>query len=325
VIQGQLTLGDLVALNLYIGLLAWPTMAIGWMLSLWHRGLASWHRLMEILQQRSALETGVAGAAPVELPEGGLGLELRELSVGFGGGGEQVLEQVSFSVPAGSLCAVVGRVGCGKTTLAEALARLLEVPPGTVFLGGRDVTGLPVEWVRAQVAYAPQSAFLFSVSIRDNIAMGLGAGLDPGSAAAGRAIQGAVKAAGLEPDLASFPDGLETMVGERGLSLSGGQRQRIALARALINERPVLILDDSLSSVDADTEKTILQQLRGVLRGRTAILISHRLSAIQHADQVLVLDGGRVAEAGTHDELLERGGLYAELYQRQVLAEEDGP
>ena len=329
VILGNLTLGDLVAFNLYVGLLAWPTMAIGWMLSLWHRGIASWHRLHDILAERSSLEVQLEGQEGEGKGKEGKGkgkgkgaevdIEVKDLGVGFGD--REVLRGISFNVPARSLCAVVGRVGCGKTTLAEALARLLVVPEGTVFLGGEDVTHRPVEWTRDQIAYAPQSAFLFSVSIRDNIALGLERHVDPRSDEARQRIEQAVKAAGLEVDLEGFSQGLDTVVGERGLSLSGGQRQRVALARALVCHRPILILDDSLSSVDSGTEKRILGQLRAVLEGRTAILISHRLSALQHAQQVVVLDEGHVAEAGTHEDLLEAGGLYSELYRKQVLAE----
>ena len=178
-----------------------------------------------------------------------------------------------------------------------------------------------MEQVRDQIAYAPQRAFLFSISIRENIALGLAPGVDPGSEEAAAQIRRAVEAAGLEVDLDGFTDGLDTVVGERGLSLSGGQRQRVALARALVSDRRVLVLDDSLSSVDSSTEKRILAQLQAVLEGRTAILISHRLSALQHAQQVVVLDEGRVTERGTHEELLEAGGVYAELYRKQVLEE----
>ena len=327
VILGNLTLGDLVAFNLYVGLLAWPTMAIGWMLSLWHRGIASWHRLQDILSEQSSLEVALGeegkgegkGEGEGEGKGEGKGIGVRELRVGFGE--REVLRGISFDVPAHSLCAVVGRVGCGKTTLAEALARLLVVPEGAVFIDGEDVTTRPVEWTRDQIAYAPQSAFLFSVSIRDNIALGLERGVDPGSDEARRRIERAVKAAGLEVDLEGFTEGLDTVVGERGLSLSGGQRQRVALARALVSDRPILILDDSLSSVDSRTEKRIIEQLQTMLEGRTAILISHRLSALQHAQHVVVLDEGRVAESGTHDELLADGGIYSELYRKQVLAE----
>ena len=321
VIAGRLTLGDLVAFNLYLGLLAWPTMAIGWMLSLWHRGVAAWHRLQEILQQRSALEVALGddqdeAAAPQGAPPA---LEARGLTVRLGDA--EVLRDVSFTVAPGTVCAIVGRVGSGKTVLAEALARLVVVPDGSLLVDGQDVNALAVDRVRSLVAYAPQTAFLFSVSIDDNIALGLEPGLARESEQARQRVEAAVRAAGLTPDLASFPDGLKTMVGERGLSLSGGQRQRVALARALVTRRPVLILDDSLSSVDASTEERILSQLRQVLSGRTALLISHRLSALQTADQVIVLDRGRLVETGRHDDLLEAGGVYAELYRRQLISE----
>ena len=330
VIDGQLSLGDLVAFNLYLGLLAWPTMAIGWMLSLWQRGISAWHRLVEIIEQQSALEVVLAGVGGRGRDGegdrvsgvGGRGapeIEVRGLTVRLGD--KDVLKDVSFTIPAGTVCAVVGRVGSGKSTLAEALARLLEIPPGAIFVGGEDVTRLEVGGLRDRVAYAPQSAFLFSRSIRENVAMGLAPGLDPAAGEGAARVEQAVRLAGLEPDMDAFPDGLETVVGERGLSISGGQRQRIALARALAAHRPVIILDDSLSAVDAETEKQILQGLGGVLQGRTGMLISHRLSALRHADQVVVLDGGRVAEAGGHEELLERGGLYADLYRKQLLSE----
>jgi len=327
VIAGDLTLGDLVALNLYVGMLAWPTMSIGWILSLWQRGIASWHRLLDIAHAVSPLEVdleALATVAPDPPP-----IELRALSVSIDRA--PVLHDVNINVPAGSICAVVGRVGSGKTTLVQAIARLLAVPPGTVFIDGEDVTKMPVERARSLMAYAPQTAFLFSATVRDNIAHGLptGAGADrarkqdTAREPATARIEWAVRVAGLEPDLDSLPDGLDTMVGERGLSLSGGQRQRIALARALVADRPILLLDDSLSSVDADTERQILRGLTGALAGRTVILVSHRLSALQHADQVVVLDHGRVAEVGSHAELLAQpASLYASLYRRQLLLQQ---
>jgi ATP-binding cassette, subfamily B, multidrug efflux pump len=320
VISGELTLGDLVALNLYVGLLAWPTMSIGWMLSLWQRGVASWHRLHEILGHHSPLEVWLGRSTAAEQAPSTLEIKVRGLTLELDGA--PILRDVDLEIPQRTMCAVVGRVGCGKTTLVEALARLQEVPPGAVFIGGRDVTELDVAWVRGQIAYSPQSAFLFSRSIRDNIAYSLpdAESLSPGELE--RRIQAAVERAGLAPDVESFPEGLDTVVGERGLSLSGGQRQRVALARALVSDRPILILDDSLSSVDAETEKRILRGLRSVMQDRTVILISHRLSALQHADQVVVLEQGQVAEVGRHDDLLGAQTLYAELYQRQLLLDE---
>ncbi len=321
VISGALGLGDLVAFTLYVGLLTWPTLSIGWMLSLWERGLAAWQRLAELLAARSPLETSAEAPAPapdLARPRAPT-LELRGLEVASDG--RRLLEAIDLVVPAGGLCAVVGRVGSGKSTLAEAVARLVEVSPGTLLIDGVDVTTRPVAEVRALIGYAPQSAFLFSATIAENIALGLPATLAVDSDDARRRIERAALAAGLGPDLARFPEGLQTVVGERGITVSGGQRQRIALARALVSDRPLLILDDSLSSVDAETERVILEGLGGELAGRTTLLVSHRLSALQHADQVVVLDRGRVVERGRHAELLARGGLYAELYRRQLAQE----
>lgn len=319
VIDGHLTLGDLVALNLYVGLLAWPTMALGWILSLWQRGVASWHRLQEIIEATAAaLED--AGDPDVEVNLPSLDIEVRDLTLHLDD--QPVLHEVSFAVPQKTLCAVVGRVGCGKSTLIDAIARQVAVDANCIFIGGRDVTDLPLHWIRRQMAYAPQSAFLFSTSIRNNIAYGLPETSAMSAEETAQRIHDAVVLSGLAPDLDSFPQGLDTIVGERGLSLSGGQRQRIALARALMADRPILLLDDSLSSVDADTERHILQGLSDVMQNRTVILVSHRLSALRHADQVVVLERGRVAEVGTHRELLNKSSLYAELYRRQLLAEE---
>jgi ATP-binding cassette subfamily B protein len=319
-ISGALTLGDLVGFSLYIALLAWPTMSIGWMLSLWQRGLAAWERLRAILDRRSPLEAdGAAGGDTADLPAAPFAIELRGASVTLGA--RRVLEDVSLVIPAGTMTAAAGRLGSGKSTLAEVVARLLDVPPGTLHVGGRDAATLPVGWLRRQIAYAPQQAFLFSATVAENIAVGLPEGSDPTAPETRGRIAEAAQAAGLGPDLAGFPHGLDTLVGERGLSLSGGQRQRVALARALVAGRPILILDDSLSAVDADTERAILEGLGQVLRGRTVLLVSHRLSALRHADQVVVLDEGRVVERGRPDELLAADGLYATIYRQQLLQE----
>jgi len=230
--------------------------------------------------------------------------------------GRAILDQVSFSLAAGDTLAIVGRTGSGKTTLVDSIPRLTEVPPGAIFVGGRDVTTLPLRALRGLVGYAPQEAFLFSATIAENIAFGA-ARPDVDRATIERAAQ----AAGLSRDIAAFPDGYDTVVGERGITLSGGQRQRVALARALAADPQILILDDSLSSVDAETERAILTRLRPILAGRTSILISHRVAAVKDADQILVLDGGRVAESGTHAALLASGGIYASLYREQLAQE----
>jgi ATP-binding cassette subfamily B protein len=234
--------------------------------------------------------------------------------------GRASLDGVSFSLPAGQTLAIVGPTGSGKTTLVDAVPRLTDVAPGTMFVGGRDVTTLPLRRLRGLVGYAPQEAFLFSATIRENIAFGAAGGA-PGD----DRVHRAARAAGLARDIAALPDGFDTLVGERGITLSGGQRQRVALARALCADPQILILDDSLSSVDAETERDILAQLRPILAGRTSILVSHRVAAVKDADQILVLDAGRVAERGTHAELLQAAGLYAGLYREQLAAAEARP
>jgi len=311
VVRGELTLGELTAFQLYLLQLAWPTLALGFILSVFQRGKASWARLTEVLSEAPAADTARPPARPIEGA-----LSLRGMTVQRGA--RTVLEDITLEIPAGATVAIVGRTGSGKSTLVDALCRMLEVPKGTLLVDGVDVGELPLRTLRGAIGYAPQEAFLFSESIRDNVRFGLRDLSD--EAAASARVETAVRDAGLERDLQILPEGLDTIVGERGISLSGGQRQRVALARALAADPRILILDDSMSAVDAETEKAILDRLRTVLRGRTAILVSHRIAAIRQADQIVVLDGGRLAERGTHDELVARGGIYADLYQRELLA-----
>ncbi len=335
----RLPVDHLVEMTGYLARLVWPTLALGWMLSLLQRGRASWSRVTALLDTRPTIVDGPGPGLPAAERQGGL--ELRGLTVELGG--RKILDDVSFTVPAGTTTAIVGRTGAGKTTLVEAVCRLIDIPPGTVLLDGRDVTALPLGDLRAAIGYAPQEAFLFSTTIADNIGFGFGVGsslpraradeLDkigvraaPATASAFAGDQPlprilrAAEAAGLSRDLDAMPDRYATVVGERGITLSGGQRQRVALARAIAADPRLLILDDSLSSVDASTERVILARLAEVLRDRTALLISHRVAAVESAHQIVVLDDGKVAEKGTHRELLALGGVYAELYRTQLEA-----
>jgi ATP-binding cassette subfamily B protein len=318
VIAGRMSIGTLVAFNTYVVQLSWPTIALGWIIGLWQRGIAGWSRVRELL----ASEPRIRDAVPTDAGDGGAALEpaidVRGLTLAVDD--RRLLDDVSVSVPAGSTLAIVGPTGAGKTTLVDALVRLQDVAPGAVAVGGRDVTALPLARLRSLFGYAPQDAFLFSATVAENIGFGIrDEGLD--EAARRERIVRAGEAAGLSPDIAILPDGWDTLVGERGITLSGGQRQRVALARALASEPRILMLDDTLSSVDAQTEREILTRLGPILRERTSIIVSHRVAAVKEADQILVLDGGRVAERGTHAELLGAGGLYASLYREQLAAE----
>jgi ATP-binding cassette subfamily B protein len=311
VVDGALTVGDLVAFLGYLHNLAWPTMALGWMLTILQRGRAAMRRLNELFGVAPAI-TGPPGASPVEPVHGEI--TLRDVRFRFPGRADApaVLDAVSVTIPAGRTVAIVGRTGAGKTALVQLLARLFDVERGCVCLDGRDVRTLPLGWLRRQVGLVPQDPFLFSRSIRDNVALGMETEV-PGR------IEWAVRMAGLARDLAELPAGLDTIVGERGVTLSGGQKQRVALARALATAPRVLVLDDALSAVDAATEREMLDALRAFFRERTTVLVAHRISTVKEADLIIVLDGGRVVEAGDHESLLARGRVYAELFRQQAL------
>jgi ATP-binding cassette subfamily B multidrug efflux pump len=316
IMRGEITLGTLIAFNAYVGLLLFPTLALGWTLSVFQRGAAAWRRIAELLDVQPTMVDG-----PGVLPRPVRGhVSVRGLTVTVpGAGSRKLLDDVSLELPEGKTIALVGPTGAGKTTLAEAVARVLEVPPGSVFLDGVDVTTVPLAAVRGEIGYAPQDAFLFSATIAQNVLHGRRGDADAGTHDA--LVRRAVAAAGLERDLAALPSGLDTMVGERGITLSGGQRQRVALARALASQPRVLILDDSLSSVDAHTEREILDRLATERVGRTVLLISHRPTVTAQADRIVVLDEGRVVETGTHGQLMAAGGLYATLYRERERSE----
>jgi ATP-binding cassette, subfamily B, multidrug efflux pump len=334
VIHGDLHVGQYVAIGTLLGRLVWPTLTLGFMLALVQRGRASWGRLVQLQETRP----DIVDSSEPALPQSARPAHVEVKDLSFRIGDRAILDRVSFELVPGSITAIVGRTGSGKSTLVEALCRLVQVPPGAIFLDGRDVTTIPLTSLRAQIGYAPQEAFLFSTTIADNVAMGYGGGtaipaarareLERAGAIAAAVdlsdeprVTAAATSAGLTRDLAVMPDGLGTIVGERGITLSGGQRQRVALARALATRPRLLVLDDSLSSVDAETEQLILGHLRAVMHGRTAVLISHRVAAIKDADQILVIDQGQIVERGTHEQLIAAGGLYGELYRTQLQGE----
>ena len=323
VIRGRITLGEFVAFNAYLVMLSWPMIAFGWVTNMLQRGMASWKRMLEVLDAPSA-ETGTPGVS-ASVPVSGR-IEIRDLTFTYPGSDRPVLDQVSLAIEPGQAVAFVGPTGSGKSTLISLLPRLHEPPPGTVFLDGVDIRQIPLAALRAAIGFVPQEPFLFSDSIAENISFGH----DHGSTrlnteiveVGGKRVAEAAAIARLDKDVESFPAGYKTVVGERGITLSGGQKQRAALARAVMIDPRILILDDALSAVDTYTEEEILARLRSVMRQRTSIIVSHRVSTVRGADRIFVLQHGRVAERGTHDELVARKGLYAEMYRRQQLEEE---
>ena len=338
VASGNISIGAFVAFNVYMGQLSWPMIALGWVVNLYQRGTASLNRLNEILAAppeiadrpelasqsplpaaASVLSASSNGGKTTQEDVRGAEIEFRHLTFAYNAhnahNGSPVLRDISLTVPAGSTLAIVGPTGSGKSTLAALIPRIYEASPGTVFVDGKDIRDHRVADLRRMIGFVPQETFLFSETIRENIAFGVEQSNDAD-------VRHAAEIAGLLTDIEDFPHRFDTLVGERGITLSGGQKQRTAIARAILRDPRILVLDDALSSVDTYTEEVILTRLRSVLRGRTAILISHRISTVREADQIVVLAGGQIVERGTHEELIERGSYYPELYQKQLLEEE---
>jgi ATP-binding cassette, subfamily B, multidrug efflux pump len=321
VLQHRITLGSFVAFNTYIVMLTWPVIALGWVINIFQRGTASLGRIHEILVARPEIADDAMAPDLLGVQSVNGDLEFRDLTFGYNG--VPVLKHINLKVPAGTSLAIVGPTGSGKTTLVSLIPRIFDVSldglkstsSGDLFLDGRPVREYPLAALRRNIGFVPQETFLFSDTVRENIAFGV-------EVAGDEQILSAAEAANIAGDIAGFPDGYRTMVGERGITLSGGQKQRAAIARAIIRDPRILILDDALASVDTYTEEKILNHLREVMAGRTTIFISHRVSTVRNADRIAVLHEGRIVESGTHDELLARNGYYTELYNKQLLEEE---
>jgi ATP-binding cassette subfamily B multidrug efflux pump len=314
VLVHRIRIGAFTAFLTYMIQLTWPVIALGWVINIFQRGTASLKRINEIMLEKPEItdDPAVAAGGP---PENELRGEIEFRGLNFAYNGTPVLHGVNLRIPEGTSLAIVGPTGSGKTTLVDLIPRIYDADPGSVLIDGRPVREYPLEFLRRNIGFVPQETFLFSDTVRENIAFGIDDATD-------REIHQAADAASIATDIESFPEKYATVVGERGLTLSGGQKQRTAIARALIRNPRILILDDALSSVDTQTEDKILNHLRELMRGRTTIFISHRVSTVRNADQIAVLHGGRIVEMGRHDELLARDGYYTDLYNKQLLEEE---
>src|SRR5581483_1897250 len=307
----RINVGDFVAFNTYMVQLTWPIIALGWVINIFQRGTASMQRINEILVEKPEIQDAPGIVQPREPLRGDV--EFRNLNFSYGD--VPVLHDVNLRIPAGSSLAIVGPTGSGKTTLVNLIPRIYDAAPGSVLIDGRPIREYPLAYLRANIGFVPQETFLFSETVRENIAFGKVDATD-------EQVSQAAEAANIAAEIESFPEKYRTMVGERGITLSGGQKQRSAIARALIRDPRIMVLDDALSSVDTQTEDKILNHLREIMRDRTTIFISHRVSTVRNADQIAVLHSGRIVELGTHEQLLALNGYYTDLYTKQLLEEE---
>jgi ATP-binding cassette subfamily B protein len=318
VIAGRITLGDFVAFGFYLAQLIWPMIALGWVVNLYQRGAASMGRINKIMRARPALTWPEAGAS-LENVRGRI--EFRDVSFAYPGTERHVLRDISFVTEAGQTVAIVGPTGSGKSTLVALLARLYDPSVGEILLDGIPLTSVDPSELRSRIGMVPQDSFLFSDTIAGNIGLGLSRPATSEDGAPTETVRVAAEIAQLHEQILEFPKQYDTMLGERGINLSGGQKQRATLARALAREPLVLVLDDALSAVDTHTEAVILEDLRSAMSACASFIISHRVSAVMHADQILVLDDGRIVERGSHAALISAGGTYARLLKRQMLEE----
>ena len=312
VIGGTISIGQFVQFTLYLGYLVWPMIALGWVINIFQRGMASMGRMHQIMSIEPAIRDA-GDSIGIDAIEGEI--EFRDLTFRYGETRDPALKDINLHIEPGQTVAFVGAVGSGKSTMMNLVTRLLDAEPEQVLIDGLPIREIPLSVLRSSIGYVPQETFLFSETIAENIAFGV-------EHATGEEIERAATEAGIAEDILEFPEGFETLVGERGITLSGGQKQRTAIARALIRRPRILILDDALSSVDTYTEEKILGHLRRIMSGRTSLIVSHRVSTVKDADLIVVLEDGRIAERGTHDSLISRGGIYAELYEKQLLEEE---
>lgn len=315
VVTRRISVGAFVAFTTYMTMLTWPVIALGWVVNLVQRGTASVRRIHELLIAKPSISDATLPVGQMPLTEIRGEIEFRNLTLTYPGTAAPVLRKIDLRIPEGTSLAIVGPTGAGKTSLVSLIPRLMEAERGTLLIDGRSVMDYPLATLRQAIGFVPQETFLFGETIRENVAFGAPNATD-------EAVLDATRAAHIRDEILEFPKGFDTLVGERGITLSGGQNQRIAIARALIRDPKILILDDALSSVDTYTEEQILHELAERMRGRTTIFISHRVSTVRHADQIAVLVDGSIVELGTHDELVARNGYYTELHEKQMLEEE---